>query len=74
MSKQLINALKSAKRDGYILAMQEMHAKMSAHVDWAQATAGDTEYHRGLRDGIVRAWEAIGLNRWNPTADTKSGK
>lgn len=53
--------------------MQDAHARMSKEVDWASAKDADDAYHRGLRDGIMRAWEALGLQRWTKN-DTQSGK
>ena len=73
-NRQFVEALRAAHQEGYIKAMRDTHARMSAEVGWASAKEKDDEYHRGLRDGIIRAWEAIGLQRWTPTNDTKSGK
>ena len=70
---QLLQAIRAALHEGYIQAMRETHARMSKEVGWASAKEADDAYHRGLRDGIIRAWEAIGLQRWTKT-DSQSGK
>ena len=72
-NQQFVAALRAAHQDGYIKAMRDVHARMSKEVGWAFAKEGDDAYYRGLRDGILRAWEAIGLQRWTET-DIPSGK
>ena len=74
MNTQFILALKAAKQEGYSDAVREGMRSLHSAKAWSVATEGDTEYHRGLRDGILLAMEAIGYNRWETNQDTKSGK
>lgn len=79
MNPQFISALKAAQKEGKAEAVREGMRALHSAKAWSIATEGDTEYHRGLRDGIVIAMEAIGYNRWElqrgmKLEDTKSGK
>ena len=73
MNTQFILALKAAKQEGYSDAVREGMRSLHSAKAWSVATEGDTEYHRGLRDGIVLAMEAIGYNRWETQRGMKSG-
>jgi hypothetical protein len=74
VNKQFLEALKAARKEGKIDAIREGMRALHSSAAWAAGRADDTEYHRGLRDGIVIAMEAIGYNRWETNQDTKSGK
>ena len=78
MNPQFINDLKAARQEAKIEAIREGIRSLHSASSWATAQQGDSEYHRGLRDGIVLAMEAIGYNRWETqrgmkTQNTKSG-
>lgn len=73
VNPQFIEALKAAKKEGKIDAVREGMRSLHSATAWAQAQEGDSEYHRGLRDGIVLAMEAIGYNRWEAQRGMKSG-
>lgn len=73
MNPQFIQALKAARKEGKVDAIQEGMRALHSAKAWATASEGDTQYHRGLRDGIVLAMEAIGYNRWETQRGMKSG-
>lgn len=74
MNKGFIEALKAAKQEGYADAVRDGMRSLHSAKAWSVAQEGDTEYHRGLRDGIVLAMEAIGYNRWETQRGMKSGE
>jgi len=73
VNKQLLEALKFAKQEGYGEAVRDGMRSLNSAKAWSIAKAQDTDYHRGLRDGIVLAMEAIGYNRWETQRGIKSG-
>ena len=73
MNKQFLAALKVAKQEGYSDAVLDGMRALHSAKAWSIAKEADTEYHRGLRDGIVLAMEAIGYNRWETQRGMKSG-
>jgi hypothetical protein len=78
VNSQFINALKAARAEAKIEAIREGVRALHSASAWANAQQGDSEYYRGLRDGIILAMEAIGYNRWETqrgmkTSNTKSG-
>lgn len=74
MNNQLLQAIKVARQDGRVDAIKDLHQRIIELADWAEAKSDDDQYHRGMRDGLIMAMEAIGLNRWKSKKDTKSGK
>lgn len=74
VNNALLQAIKAARKEGRADAIREGMRALHSSKAWAMAKQDDTEYHRGLRDGIVIAMEAIGYNRWETNQDTKSGK
>ena len=74
MNNQLLQAIKVARQDGRVDAIKDLHQRIVELADWAEAKSADDQYHRGMRDGLIMAMEAIGLNRWKTKRDTKSGK
>lgn len=74
MNKQLLEALSVARYEGFVAAKNQTFASLKAELDWLSAKSEDSEYFRGLRDGILRAYEAAGRDRWKKTRDTTSGK
>ena len=74
MNNQLLQAIKVARQDGRVDAIKDLHQRIVELTDWAEAKSDDDQYHRGMRDGLIMAMEAIGLNRWKTKRDTKSGK
>lgn len=74
MNNQLLQAIKAARQDGRVDAVKDLHQRIVDLTDWAEAKSDDDQYHRGMRDGLIMAMEAIGLNRWKTKRDTKSGK
>lgn len=78
MNPQFINALKAARKEAKQEAVREGIRALHSASAWSEARQSDSEYNRGLRDGIVLAMEAIGYNRWETqrgmkAANTKSG-
>ena len=73
VNPQFIQALKAARKEGKADAIREGMRALHSATAWAQAQEGDDEYHRGLRDGILLAMEAIGYNRWEAQRGMKSG-
>jgi hypothetical protein len=78
VNPQFINALKAARSEAKAEAVREGIRALHSASAWATAKQEDSEYHRGLRDGIVLAMEAIGYNRWETQRgmkreNTKSG-
>jgi hypothetical protein len=73
VNPQFIQALKAARKEGKADAIQEGMRALHSATAWATASEDDTQYHRGLRDGIVLAMEAIGYNRWETQRGMKSG-
>jgi len=74
VNNQLLQAIKVARQDGRVDAIKDLHQRIVELADWAEAKSADDQYHRGMRDGLIMAMEAIGLNRWKTKRDTKSGK
>jgi hypothetical protein len=74
VNNQLLQAIKVARQDGRVDAIKDLHQRIVELTDWAEAKSADDQYHRGMRDGLIMAMEAIGLNRWKTKRDTKSGK
>lgn len=74
MNNQLLQAIKVARQDGRVDAIKDLHQRIVEMANWAEAKSADDQYHRGMRDGLIMAMEAIGLNRWETKRDTKSGK
>lgn len=74
MNNQLLEALKTARKDGRVDAIKDLHQRIVGLTDWAEAKSADDQYYRGMRDGLIMALEAIGANRWQSKRDTKSGK
>jgi hypothetical protein len=74
VNNQLLQAIKVARQDGRVDAIKDLHQRIVELTDWAEAKSDDDQYHRGMRDGLIMAMEAIGLNRWKTKRDTKSGK
>ena len=74
MNNQLLQAIKVAREDGRVDAIKDLHQRIVEMANWAEAKSADDQYHRGMRDGLIMAMEAIGLNRWETKRDTKSGK
>jgi hypothetical protein len=73
VNPQFIEALKAARKEARIDAIREGMRALHSATAWAQAQEGDDAYHRGLRDGILLAMEAIGYNRWEAQRGMKSG-
>lgn len=74
MNNQLLQAIKVARQDGRVDAIKDLHQRIVEMANWAEAKSADDQYHRGMRDGLIMAMEAIGLNRWETKRDTRSGK
>lgn len=74
MSRQFLDAMKIARSEGKVEAIREMHQKIIELKVWADAKSSDDAYYQGMRDGIVKVMEGIGLDRWQNHKDTKSGK
>jgi hypothetical protein len=74
MNKQLLEAMQIARYEGFVAAKNQALKQLQDEMNWASSKEGDDEYHRGLRDGMVRAWEAVGRDRWKRSRDTTSGK
>jgi hypothetical protein len=74
VNNQLLQAIKVAREDGRVDAIKDLHQRIVEMANWAEAKSADDQYHRGMRDGLIMAMEAIGLNRWETKRDTKSGK
>jgi hypothetical protein len=74
VNNQLLQAIKVARQDGRVDAIKDLHQRIVEMANWAEAKSADDQYHRGMRDGLIMAMEAIGLNRWETKRDTKSGK
>jgi len=74
MNKQLIEAINIARYEGFVASKNQTYEQLKSELDWASAKDQDDAYYRGLRDGIVRAWEAVGRDRWGKTRGTTSGK
>jgi hypothetical protein len=74
VNNQLLQAIKAARKDGRVDAIKDLHQRIVEMANWAEAKSADDQYHRGMRDGLIMAMEAIGLNRWETKRDTKSGK
>lgn len=73
MNPQFIEAIKAARKEGRMDAIREGIRALHSAKAWSMASEGDTQYHRGLKDGIVIAMEAIGYNRWETQRGMKSG-
>lgn len=73
MNGALLQAIKAARAEGRVDAIRECMRALHSAKAWSMATEGDTEYHRGLRDGLVLAMEAVGYNRWETQRGMKSG-
>jgi hypothetical protein len=69
----LIEAIKAARKEGRIDAIRECMRSLHSAKAWSDAKDGDSEYYRGVRDGLVLAMEAIGYNRWETQRGMKSG-
>lgn len=74
VNHQLLQAIRAAREDGRADAIKHLHQRVAEMANWAEAKSADDQYHRGMRDGLIMALEAIGLNRWESKRDTKSGK
>jgi hypothetical protein len=74
VNNQLLQAIKVARQDGRVDAIKDLHQRIVEMANWAEAKSADDQYHRGMRDGLIMAMEAIGLNRWETKRDTRSGK
>lgn len=73
MNGALLEAIKAARNEGKADGIRECVRALHSAKAWTSAQEWDTEYHRGLRDGIVLALEAIGDNRWEKRRGMKSG-